>query len=161
MAALASDSLRHFRLLTGNHWTEFNETWQEARSQRPLPSLCFTGWSVNKYVCLGWYFIPTKFRQNPSSGSGEEVKNVKVYGRMDDEDGRCTMTIAHLSLWLRWTNKRPKGPHIVLLSTHGPLQVLLFFCQIRPGVDPGGHRGSPSSRNFFFRPKGYSSKPNA
>ena len=43
MAALASDWLRHFRLLLWNHWTEFNETLQEARSQRPLPSLCFSG----------------------------------------------------------------------------------------------------------------------
>ena len=43
MAALASDWLRHFRLLLWNHWMEFNETWQEARSQRPLPSLCFLG----------------------------------------------------------------------------------------------------------------------
>ena len=51
------------------------------------------------------YFIPTKFHQNPSSGSGEEVENVKVYRRTDDgrtNDGRCAMTIAHLSLWLRW-----------------------------------------------------------
>ena len=43
MAALASDWLRHFRLLLWNHWTEFNESWQEERSQRPLPSLCFSG----------------------------------------------------------------------------------------------------------------------
>ena len=43
MAALASDWLRHFRLLLWNRWTEFIETWQEARSQRPLPSLCFPG----------------------------------------------------------------------------------------------------------------------
>ena len=43
MAALASDWLRYFRLLRWNRWTEFNETWQEARSQRPLPSLCFSG----------------------------------------------------------------------------------------------------------------------
>ena len=43
MAALASDWLRHFRLLLWNRWSEFNETWQEARSQRPLPSLCFSG----------------------------------------------------------------------------------------------------------------------
>ena len=41
MAALASDWLRHFRLLLCNCWTEFNETWQEARC--PLPSLCFSG----------------------------------------------------------------------------------------------------------------------
>ena len=33
----------HFRLLLWNRWMEFNETWQEARSQRPLPSLCFLG----------------------------------------------------------------------------------------------------------------------
>ena len=45
MAALASDWLRHFRLLLWKGWTEFNETWQEARSQRPLPSLCFSSWS--------------------------------------------------------------------------------------------------------------------
>ena len=43
MASLASDWLRHFRLLLWNRWTEFIETWQEARSQRPLPSLCFSG----------------------------------------------------------------------------------------------------------------------
>ena len=43
MAALASDWLRHFRLLLWNRWTEITETWQEARSQRPLPSSCFLG----------------------------------------------------------------------------------------------------------------------
>ena len=43
MAALASDWLRHFRLLRWNCLMEFNETWQEARSQRPLPRLCFLG----------------------------------------------------------------------------------------------------------------------
>ena len=43
MAALVSDWLRYFRLLLWNCWTEFNETWQEARSQRPLPNLCFFG----------------------------------------------------------------------------------------------------------------------
>ena len=45
MAAVASDWLRHFRLLLWNRWTEFNETWEEARSRCPLPSLCFSGWS--------------------------------------------------------------------------------------------------------------------
>ena len=43
MAALDSDWLRHFRLLLWNRWTEFNETWQKARFQRPLPTLCFSG----------------------------------------------------------------------------------------------------------------------
>ena len=35
MSALASDWLRHFRLLICNRWMEINETWQETRSQRP------------------------------------------------------------------------------------------------------------------------------
>ena len=48
MAALASDWLRHFRLLLWNRWTELNETLQEARSQRPLQSLCFSGRSVKQ-----------------------------------------------------------------------------------------------------------------
>ena len=43
MAALASDWLRHFRLPLWNRWTQFNETWREANSSRPLPSLCFSG----------------------------------------------------------------------------------------------------------------------
>ena len=43
MATPASDWLRHFRLLCRNRWTEFNKSWQDARSQRPLPSLCFSG----------------------------------------------------------------------------------------------------------------------
>ena len=30
------------------------------------------------------YFIPTEFHQNLSSGSEEEVENVKVYRRTDD-----------------------------------------------------------------------------
>ena len=49
------------------------------------------------------YFIPTKFHQNPSSGFGEEVENVKR-SRTDDgrtDDGRCAMTIAHSSFRLR------------------------------------------------------------
>ena len=43
IAALASDWLRHFRLLLWNRWTEFNENWQEAKSPGPLPSLYFSG----------------------------------------------------------------------------------------------------------------------
>ena len=31
--------------LLWNCWKEFNETWQESISQRPLPSLRFSGWS--------------------------------------------------------------------------------------------------------------------
>ena len=34
-----------------NRWTEFNKTWQEERSQRPLPSLCFLGRSEKQDGC--------------------------------------------------------------------------------------------------------------
>ena len=43
--ALSVVNFSHFRLLLWNCWTEFNETLQQARSQHPLPSLCFSGWS--------------------------------------------------------------------------------------------------------------------
>ena len=55
MAALASDWLRHFWLLLRNRWKEFNEIWQEARSQCPLPSLCFSGRSEKKNGHPGWF----------------------------------------------------------------------------------------------------------
>ena len=50
------------------------------------------------------FLLSVKFRQNMFSGFGGEVKNVKVYaGRTDD--GQRAMTIAHLSLRLRWAKK--------------------------------------------------------
>ena len=48
MAALPSDWLRHFRLLLRTRSTEFNETWHEARSQRPLQNSCFGGGADRK-----------------------------------------------------------------------------------------------------------------
>ena len=53
MATLVSDWLTHFRLLLWNHWRKFNETRQEARSQRPLPILCFSGRSEKQDGCPG------------------------------------------------------------------------------------------------------------
>ena len=59
MAAPASDWMRNIRLLW-NALTEFIETWQEARSQCPPPSLCFradrqigdTMYSGTRYVAI-------------------------------------------------------------------------------------------------------------
>ena len=47
------------------------------------------------------YFIHTKFHQNPSSGSGEEVENVNslMDGRRTDA-GQPVITKGHWSLWL-------------------------------------------------------------
>ena len=59
MAVLASDWLRHFLLLLWNRWTECNETLQEARSQRPLPSLCFWGRSEKQDGRSGLWLAET------------------------------------------------------------------------------------------------------
>ena len=60
MAALASGLFKHFRLLFRNHWKEFNRTWQEAISLRPLPCLCFSGRSEEKQDgCLCLWFAET------------------------------------------------------------------------------------------------------
>ena len=59
MAALASDWLRNFWLLLWNRWTEFNETWQEARSQSPLPSLCFSSRSEKQDCRPGLWLAET------------------------------------------------------------------------------------------------------
>ena len=58
------------------------------------------------------------------------------------------------------------GRDEVLMALHMLKDVLAIFAQ---GVDPGrgkighpgGGGGSPSSKNFFFSPDGYSNKPNS
>ena len=59
MAALASDLLRHFRLLLWNSRMEFNETWQEARSPCPLQSLWFLGRLEKQDGGLGLWLAET------------------------------------------------------------------------------------------------------
>ena len=49
----------HFLLLLWNRWTEFKETWLEARSQCPLPSLCFSGQSEKQNGRPGLWFAET------------------------------------------------------------------------------------------------------
>ena len=44
------------------------------------------------------YFTPTKFHQNPSSGSGEEVENVKSLRTDEQTDGRRTVRSDNSSL---------------------------------------------------------------
>ena len=64
--------------------------------------------------------LSVKFRWIPFSGFRGEVENVKVYaGRTTDDgrtdDGHCAMTIAHLSLWLRWAKKLWRSKIKILL----------------------------------------------
>ena len=64
MATLASDWLSDFWLFLWNHWTEFNETWQEARSQCLLPSFCFSGRS-EKQDCRPGLWLAETFSTSP------------------------------------------------------------------------------------------------
>ena len=73
MASLASDWLRHFRLLLWISWTQFNETWQEARSQRLLPSLCFSVQSENKMAALASDWL-RHFRFSSESAERNSMK---------------------------------------------------------------------------------------
>ena len=56
-------------------------------------------------------------------------------------------------------------PNLVEIKYSWPCTFVLTFGPNPPGVDPGrakiGHGGSPSPKDFFFRPEGYSNKPNA
>ena len=91
MAALASYWLRHFRLLLWNGWTEFNETWQEARSQHPLPSLCFSGRSEKQDGRPGLWFADTFSTSplKPLNGIQRKLTGSKCFlGRSEKQDGR-------------------------------------------------------------------------
>ena len=109
MAALPSDWLRHVRLLLWNCWMEFNETWKEARSQRFLPSLCFSGRSEKEDGRPGLWLAET-FSTSPLkplngiqrnlSGSKISMSSTKFVflGRSEKQDGHPGLWFAEISL---------------------------------------------------------------
>ena len=117
MAALASDLLRHFRLLLWNRWTEFKETCQEASSQRPLQSLCFgpiakTTW--RPWPLIGWdifYFSSETAERNSMKLDRKQDLNVLYQVCVFRADRKNKMAVLasdflrhfRLLLWNRWT----------------------------------------------------------
>ena len=79
-AAPASDKLRHFRLPLWNHWSEFNETWQQAKSLCTLQSLCFSGRSGNQDGRPGLWFAETFFTSplKPLNGIQRNLTGSKI-----------------------------------------------------------------------------------
>ena len=140
MAALASDWLRHFLLLLWNCWTEFNETWQEARPQLPLPSLCFSCRSENKMAALASDWLRhfrlllwncwTEFNETwQEARSQRPLPSLCFSRRSEKQDGRP-------GLWLAKT-----------FST-SPLKLL-------NGIQrnlPGSKISTSSTKFVFFRP---------
>ena len=104
-ANLASDRLRHFQLLLWNPWMEFNETWQEARSQRPLPSLCFSGRSEKQDGRPGLWLAETILTSplKPLNGIQQNLTGSKIstssskfvfFGPIKKQDGRPGLWLA-------------------------------------------------------------------
>ena len=120
MAALVFDWLRHFRLLLWNRWTEFNETWQEARSQRRPPSLCFFGpIEKNKMSALASDWLRhfrlllrdrwTEFNETwQEARSHRRLSSLCFSGRSEKQNGRPVLLLAEtfstslLNLWMEF-----------------------------------------------------------
>ena len=83
-----------FWLLNWNRWTEFNQTWQEARSQRPLPSLCFSGWSEKQDDRRGLWWAETILTYS-LNGNQLNLTESKV----------STSYAEFLFFWADWKNK--------------------------------------------------------
>ena len=98
MATLASDWLRHIRLLLWNCCKEFNETWQEVRSQCPLSSLRFSGRLEKQDGRPGLWSAET-FSTSPLKLLNGIQRNLT---------GSTISTSSTISLrFLGWSEKRP------------------------------------------------------
>ena len=96
----------HFRLLLWHHWTEFNDTWHEARTQHPLPRVCvFRADRKNKTAVLasdwlrhfrlllwnGW----TEFNETwQEARSQRPLSSLCFSGRSEKQDGRPGLWLA-------------------------------------------------------------------
>ena len=68
-----------FNFSSENRWTEFNEFWQEARSQRPLLSLCFLGWSEKQDGRPGLWLAETfSTPLKPLNGIQRNMRGSKI-----------------------------------------------------------------------------------
>ena len=125
MAAIASDLLRHFRLLL---WTEFKETWQEVRSQRPLPSLCFWADRKNKMAALAsdWlrhFRLPlwnrwTEFNETwQEARSQRPLPSLYFSGGSVNKNGRPGRFLKKVADCTQVHDMWPFGPLVYLLLT--------------------------------------------
>ena len=100
----------HFRLLLWNLRTDFIETWQEARSQGPLPSLCFSGrfgktrWPL--WPLIGWdiFDFSSETAERKFNKAWQEARSqchllcLCFSGRSEKQDGRPCLWLAETLL---------------------------------------------------------------
>ena len=128
MAAPAFDWLRPFRLLLWNRPMEFNETWQEARSQRPLPSLCCSGGSEKQVGCPKLWLAGT-YSNSPlkllngilrnltgSKISMSSTKFVLYLGQSEKQECRPGESVKKVALCTQVHNMWPLGPLVCTCS---------------------------------------------
>ena len=106
----------HFRLFVWNSWTKFNETWQEARYQRPLPKFVLLADPKNKIAArppIDWEisdFSPLKplnrIQWNlTGSKTLTSSTTFMFFGPNGKKDGHPALTwLRHFRLlhWNRW-----------------------------------------------------------
>ena len=134
--------LRHFQLLLWNHWTEFNETWQEARSQCPLPSLCFLGRSEKEDGRPGLWLTET-FSTSPLKPLNE------IQTKLDRKEDLNVLYQVYVFRAGR-KNKRPSWPLTAETFSTSPLKPL-------NGIQrnlTGSKISTSSTKLMFFGPVG-------
>ena len=114
-----------FQLLLWNRWTEFNETWQEARSQRPLPSLCFSGqwekqdgrpglWFLGHFrllLCNRW----TEFNETWQEARSQcPLPSLCFLGRLEKQDGRPGQSAKKVAHCTQVHDMWPFGPLVYI-----------------------------------------------
>ena len=141
LATPASDWLRYFWLLVWNHWTEFNETWQEAWSQRPLPSLCFSDWLDKQDGCTCLWLAETFSTSplKPLNGVQRNLTESKIslfstkfvfLGLSEKQDGRPDLWLAETFS----TSQETAEQNSTKLDRKQDLNVLFQLCVF--GTDP-------------------------
>ena len=121
MATLPSDWLRHFPLLLWNRRTEFNETWQKARSQHPLPSSYYLGWSEKQDGRPGLWLAETFSTSplKPLNGFQHNLTGSKIstsstmfvcFGRSVNKKGHPGLFLLKVARYTQVHDMWPFGP---------------------------------------------------
>ena len=118
IAALASDCLRHILTFPLKPLNGIQRKWQEARSQRPLPSLCFSGRSEKQNGRPGLWLSETYFdfssetaEWNSTKMTGSQISTPSTKFVFFGPIGKTkwppwpviVWDIFWLFLWNRWT----------------------------------------------------------
>ena len=124
MAAIASDLLKHFQLLVWNRWMEFNITWQEARSQCPLTSLCGFFGPIGKPRWPPWPLAETFSTSclKPLNGIQRNLTGSKI----STSSTKCCLFFG----WSENKNGRP-GIWLSEIFSTSSLQISISMCSIK------------------------------